>query len=63
MKHNKTFFTKAHWLVDLFFLLGVVLFAVGEFIHPRSLPEVLSRIFVDAGAAIAVAGIIAHLLS
>ncbi len=63
MKHTNTFFTKAHWLVDLFCLLGVVLFAAGEFIHPGSLPEVLSRIFVDAGAAIAVAGIIAHLLS
>ncbi len=63
MKRIKSFFIKAHWLVDLFFIVGVFLVLAGVFLHPKDWPAVLPRIFVDAGAAIAVACVIAHLLS
>jgi hypothetical protein len=63
MNRKRSFFIKIHWIVDLFFVLGVVLFFVGAFLHPHNWPAVLLRIFIDAGAVIAVAGVIAHLLS
>ncbi len=63
MEHKKGLFTKAHWMVDLVFAAGVVLILLGSFLHPRSWPEVLPRLFIDAGTAIAGAGIIAHLVS
>ncbi len=63
MTHNSRFLGRAHWLVDLFILCGVALFFAGAIFYPRAWPPVLSRIFVDAGAAIAVSGVIAHFIS
>ncbi len=63
MNHKKKFLGNAHWLVDVFVVLGVVVSLSGVFLHATPVPPVLSRIFVDAGAGIAVAGIAAHLLS
>ena len=63
VNRKRSFFIKIHRIVDLFFVLGVVLFFVGAFLHPHNWPAVLLRIFIDAGAGIAIAGVIAHLLS
>ena len=63
MNRKRSFFIKIHQIVDLFFVLGVVLILVGALLHPQNWPAVLLRIFIDAGAGIAIAGVIAHLLS
>ena len=63
MNRKRSFFIKIHRIVDLFFVLGVVLILVGALLHPQNWPAVLLRIFIDAGAGIAIAGVIAHLLS
>ncbi len=63
MSHKKNVLGRAHWLVDFFAVLGVALVIAGISLGPRSMPEILSRIFIDTGAAIAVAGVIAHILS
>jgi hypothetical protein len=63
MIRKKRLTGKAHWIVDMAFVLGIVIVLAGLSLNAAAWSPVLSRIFTDLGAGVVISSVIAHLLS
>jgi len=62
MVQEKSHHRIGKWVLGSFFVMGFMLIFAGDLFHTEDRSSALVRTFVYAGAALAVTGIVAHVL-